>query len=498
METTMSHSHPRVFALSGLALSFTLIFALSPSFAPAQTSGPVAYIYVSSNYSGSNNRVVGYAASANGQLTPISGSPWADNLSYLATNGTYLFGSTNVATDNGKNVFSYSVESNGALHYVGATNIQNAGSENACNFAENPTLDHTGSYLYLYVENAGGCNGDSYGAFQSFAVNKSTGLLDYLGVTSTLPPANTQLLTVLADNEYAYVEGYYDNIAGLQKTSNGSLTLLSSPTAIVGNEGEPSGWGWNYGDVAADPTNHLAVDVCYSSGGGAYGCSPDTEDKIATFTINTSNGSQSTDSTFSNMPVTEVQYVGPLTMSPSGTLLAVGGQNGIQIFNFNPNGQATANTGLITTAPITAMYWDNSNHLYAISNADNALHVFTVTATGATEVSGSPYSIPRPVALTGHSISPSACSAPTSNGVNVCSPAEGATVTSPVSINAAATLSGGVYRFSLWNKDTKLLNEDNGVMDGSVSLAPGTYQLIFDAVNSSGVHADATRDITVK
>ncbi len=35
-------------------------------------------------------------------------------------------------------------------------------------------------------------------------------------------------------------------------------------------------------------------------------------------------------------------------------------------------------------------------------------------------------------------------------------------------------------------------------MDGSVSLAPGAYGLIFDAENSSGVHADATRDITVK
>ena len=495
----MSYSRSRVVTLSALALTLTVTCAVSPPFAPAQTSGPVAYIYVSSNYSGSNNRVVGYAASANGQLTQISGSPWADNLSYLATSGTYLFGSTNIATDNGKNVFSYSVQSNGALKYVGATNIQDDGSENACNVAENPTLDHTGSYLYLYVENAGGCNGNSYGAFQSFAINKSTGLLNYLGVTSTLPPANTQWLTVLADNQYAYVEGYYSNIAGLQKTSNGSLALLSSPTAIVGSQGEPSGWGWDYGDVAADTTNHLAVDVCYSSGGGAYGCSPDTEDKIATFTINTSNGSQSTSSTFANMPVTDVHNVASLSMAPGGKLLAVGGSNGIQIFNFNPTGQASANTGLITTAPITAMYWDNSNHLYAISNADNALHVFTVTATSATEAPGSPYSIPRPVALTAHSLSTSgACSAPSSNGVNVCSPAEGATVSSPVAINAAATVSGGVYRFSLWNGNTKLLNEDSGVMNGSVSLAPGSYKLIFDAVNKSGVHADATRDITVK
>ncbi|MGB7170365.1 MAG: hypothetical protein WBD32_15260, partial [Acidobacteriaceae bacterium] len=95
----------------------TAILALSAPFAIAQTSGPVAYIYVSSNYSGSNNRVAGYAASADGKLTEISGSPWADNLTYLANNGTYLYGSTNIASDHGKNVFSYRIESNGALKY---------------------------------------------------------------------------------------------------------------------------------------------------------------------------------------------------------------------------------------------------------------------------------------------------------------------------------------------------------------------------------------------
>jgi hypothetical protein len=88
-----------------------------------------------------------------------------------------------------------------------------------------------------------------------------------------------------------------------------------------------------------------------------------------------------------------------MTMAPSGKLLAVGGPNGLQIFNFNPHGQATANTGLITRVPIDMMYWDNNNHLYAISNADGAIHVFTVTPTSATEVSGSPYYVAHPLSL---------------------------------------------------------------------------------------------------
>jgi hypothetical protein len=234
-------------------------------------------------------------------------------------------------------------------------------------------------------------------------------------VTNTLPPANYVPLTMLADNNYAYnVEEYGGGIAGLQKTSYGSLVYLSSQSANVGDEGMPSGWGWGYSAVAADPTNHLAVDVEYSANGCDYGCSPDTEDKIATFAINTSNGSQSTNSTFSNMSTTDVANVDAIAMAPGGKLLAVAGSNGVQIFNFNPSGQATPNTGLITTAPVTGawdneaqLYWDNNNHLYVISNADNAIHVFTVTTTSAVEASGSPYSIPHPIAMTGHSMAAS-------------------------------------------------------------------------------------------
>ena len=104
------------------------------------------------------------------------------------------------------------------------------------------------------------------------------------------------------------------------------------------------------------------------------------------------------------MPDSDVVYARSVVMAPGGKLLAVGGSNGIQIFNFNPNGQATPNAGLISRADVTTMYWDNNNHLYAISNADSTLHVFNVTATNAEEATGSPYSIPHPVALTGHSL----------------------------------------------------------------------------------------------
>jgi 6-phosphogluconolactonase (cycloisomerase 2 family) len=382
-------------------------FAFTAPFALAQSSNPVAYIYVSSVYGGSN-KVVGYAASADGKLTEIAGSPWADNLSYLATNGSYLFGSTNIASDNGRNIFSYKIESDGALKYIGANNIQDAGSENACNQAGSLLLDHTGSYLYVFVKNAD-CKSEA--AYQSFAVNKSTGLLDYLGVTKPNAMTLGSPLTMLADDDYAYASGYGADdteICGFKKAASGNLVDLDtqngSPvctTAWPGTEGQPSGTSVQVNFIAADPTNHLAADMeyLYTASGGYLG------DKIATFSVSTANGSQSTSSTYANMPDTDTPAppVTAVAMAPGGKLLAVSSTDGIQIFNFNPNGQATANTGLITTSPINAMYWDTSNHLYAISTGDSALHVFTVTAAGAFEAPGSPYFINLPVAITGHS-----------------------------------------------------------------------------------------------
>lgn len=93
----------------------------------------------------------------------------------------------------------------------------------------------------------------------------------------------------------------------------------------------------------------------------------------------------------------------------------------------------------------------------------------------------------------------SSCSAPSSNGVNVCAPTENASVSSPVQVNASATVSGGVYRFELWSGSTKLVSVDNsGIMNQTVSLAAGTYHLTFVARNTAGLRETATRDITVK
>jgi hypothetical protein len=94
------------------------------------------------------------------------------------------------------------------------------------------------------------------------------------------------------------------------------------------------------------------------------------------------------------MPRVSVGTVSDYWMSPSGKFLAVGGSAGLQVFHFNGANPITHMTGLLTSDYINQMFWDNANHLYAISYTTGKLYVFTVLWKGVTQAPGSPYSIP--------------------------------------------------------------------------------------------------------
>ena len=53
-------------------------------------------------------------------------------------------------------------------------------------------------------------------------------------------------------------------------------------------------------------------------------------------------------------------------------------------------------TGPLTRAPINQMFWDNNNHLYAISHNAGKLFVFTITPTRHGRAPGSPHTISSP------------------------------------------------------------------------------------------------------
>ena len=143
--------------------------------------------------------------------------------------------------------------------------------------------------------------------------------------------------------------------------------------------------------TAADPADNLVV--------GVYKLDARSTDlfnegsMLATYDIE-SNGSLTTRSKYNNMPwTTAVGELEDLQMSPSGKFLAVAGGNGLEVWHANGDKAPTHYTGLLTSDLIGQTFWDNANHLYAIS-LYGSLHVFTITAQGYSEVPGSPYAVP--------------------------------------------------------------------------------------------------------
>jgi hypothetical protein len=372
-----------------MAALCTMLFAQITSMpARAQTedaaaSAPVAYVYVSSNPSGSStNEVQAFAAAANGKLAAISGSPFRDDVTSMAVNGKYLFASTR----NGIYVATFAIEANGALRWKASTDIVKY-NQSDCGDSGPVFLDHTGSSLYD-MEFRSDCSNNSY---QSLAIGKSTGYLHNLGAT----PGDAWLnlpASFIGNNVYAYsavcLGNTYWEIVGFKRNSSG---LLSSIDINAPTPAPKEGDFWCPSQTAADPTNHVAISLQAVN----QDFNPDGPPKLATYTADKS-GNLSTKSTLANMPQTSVGTVTDLKMAPSGKLLAVGGSAGLQVFHFNGGSPITHDTGLLTKNPVDQFFWDNDNHLYAISRSADKLYVFTVTPTSATQAPGSPYTISHP------------------------------------------------------------------------------------------------------
>ncbi len=344
------------------------------------STSPVAYVYVSNNLSSSSFGLINaYSASSNGSLTPVAGSPFPSYVSDMALNGAWLFG-----TD-GTNIYSFSIASDGALSQTAAINATQYNPYNSGG-PGNVFLDHTGAILY---------DGDTYAygtgsnAYQAFGIDQNTGYLTFLQLTPDGGPSVGSVLSFTGGNVYAYSSGCYHGtpqIFGYKRSSDGTLTALNINPTIPS---APNGAYCPY-LAASDPDNHIAVsltpyDVYTQSG----------PPQLAVYT-QASDGSLTTTSTSANMPKTAITQIMDFWMSPTGKLLAVGGTGGLQVFHFNGANPITHYTGLLTTDQIDQMFWDNHNHLYALSRSAGKLYVFTVTPTTHRQAPGSPYTITQP------------------------------------------------------------------------------------------------------
>jgi len=479
----------------GFAASLVLvsIVALAPQ-AQAQTP-TAAYVYL--QVGGPAGAVYSYSASSSGALTAISGSPFKPGTQIIGSNKSQFF------TMGKTLIHSYAVGSNGAigsqLSNIGFLGYAGSSCGGGTSGTSGAVLDHSGQYLYVLLENGG--NGDC-AAYQTYKIN-SDGSFTFdgdaeedFGLQSGPNFDFVDLPSILGNETIAYADessGHDSSPIGFRREGSGTLETMpfteTDPTLSGGN------YSVQYPD--ASPTGNYVVFQLYP-----YDSNPP---QLGSYTVG-SQGNLTTTNTSSNMPTSQLE--GPSsTFSPDGKMfvLYAGGSssgtygNGIEIYNFNGAAPLTLNTTLLNGTPIGQVAWDTSHHLYAISQHENTLWVFNVTPTSVAQTAKISIGTPFSMVVASKTATSGSCPVPTSNGISICSPANGADVTSPVQINAAATVSGGVYRFELWNGSTKLVSVDNsGIMDQSLSLAPGSYKLTFDAYNTSGTHVYAYRDITVQ
>lgn len=347
-------------------------------------SAPAAFVYVASGKSTNDNEVQAYTAEANGQLTAVSGSPFAVNAISMTGSGKYLF------TTDGTNLYAYSVATDGGITQTSSINA-NENNPSGCGSPLSLFVDRTGGTLYD-LDYVSDCANNQY---ESFSIDASTGALTFIAITSAASPVFTRPLSFIGNDAYAYSGScwhYIQEIYGFKRNSDGSLNLISNLGSAPDMPTPPPGDTYCPWLAAADTSNHVAITL---SAMNVYSFQADGASQIAVYTAD-ANGSLSTNSTTDDMPRVAVGNVSDLQMSPAGNYLAVAG-TGVQVFIFNGADPVTQLTGLLTKTPIDQIAWDNANHLYAISNSAGQLFVFTVNSVGASEAPGSPYTITAPV-----------------------------------------------------------------------------------------------------
>lgn len=344
-----------------------------------------------------------FNANSAGQLTEVGGSPFPDAGEMEAVRGNDLL--ISVGTND---LHSYALEANGAVgrQLAEIDTAKYRGSE--CGNTDNSgsILDHTGQYFSVQLYGALTDDGNNYlcDAWQTYKV-AANGEFTYVGAwvntSGSGPyayensPMVLDLRTVSSNDKYTYgkvadPDGIY--FVPFTRASSGEITLNedfqeTDPAAKPGWQPYPlpnSPYYYPLG-MAADNAGHLAALLV--GNGTNY---------VASYTINSSNGSITSTNSWKNMPTTSHNY--PLAMSPDGNLVALGSQGekaGIAVFHFNGAAPPTYDTTLLPNVEIDELAWDKSNHLYALSYETDELYVYTITPTSVKAVSGSPWAVPE-------------------------------------------------------------------------------------------------------
>jgi hypothetical protein len=355
--------------MAGLTSALCLAaLAQTTTITASASSAPVAYVYVALD--GSINA---YTAATDGTLTEIGTQPTAGAVWHLSVTKKFLYG-----IDGESNIWMFAIGPHGALTSLGVVKTSDYDPDNCYAFGD-LQVDETGSNIYALV---GDCDGHSYLA--SFKI-ESTGKLLYLGRSYGNSWAQSQV-RFTANNVYAFQTGCQTKpgsqiptpqTAQYKRESNGFLTYLGTTHEVPEGSGDESFCPF----MMTSHGNQLAFEYLrwgkYSGNGYPLGV----------YTV-ASDGKLSTKSNYENMAITGV-YPETMSISPSGEVLAVGGDGEFQFFHFDGSTQPVEwSSPIAADNDVTELGWDNSGHFYALT--ESSLYVYKVTATSYTQEAGLP------------------------------------------------------------------------------------------------------------
>jgi hypothetical protein len=334
------------------ALVLTLIGS-----AYAQTTAPIAYVYVQNSTSAP---IYAFDSSSAGKLTSISGSPFKETTGLMiGSNGMEFI------TLDADWVRSYKVSTTGAIGAQVSDINTNLYSDSECGGAEAAQLDPTGTYVYVLRNGGYSGNSRTCSAVQTFQIG-TTGILTFKGAVN-VGDIDLGNLNVTGNGLFAILNGSGNrgvfDPAFLARESSGALGagagVITQPQPAPGY----NNFQW-LGMEATDSTDHVAVfENGYDDKTGKYGPL-----QLASYTA--SAGGYVSTNTWENMPTLDSITGVPMAISPSGKFLAVPVGTGLQFYNFNGAAPITKFTGIMGTSGfISTMAWDSSNNLYAINGA---------------------------------------------------------------------------------------------------------------------------------
>lgn len=335
-------------------------------------------------YTASASEIRAYGVNSDGSLTAVSGSPFAFSTAKnenIVTNGSNLYASD--SSDSNIDIFSIN-KSTGSLS-MAATASALTGAPSTL-LTVGLALDHTGSSLYASLGLSDQDSGLNLFAVESGATAQEIKFLDTGAFAE--PP-----LVFSPNNQFAYSDlctARVDGVFGYARASDGTLTSINlanppGPTGITGV-------GFCPGPIAVSAKGFMAIVWLPDALGSSV---PSNQPFVVTYAMN-SDGTLTAVSN-SQVPTASTSSIGSSTnfntiavnFDPSGSVLAVAGNGGVQTFSLNGNGMLTPvgtpqNAGL----SFQNVAWDTSNHVFATSSSQ--IFVYSSSSGVLTPASGSP------------------------------------------------------------------------------------------------------------